>query len=349
MIDFLFLFLYFNCYCSLAVYFSLIQVDSDDEWNVLLDQTDEFKLSANSGDIEAIMQSAEVHVNLQEALTTSVATVTDGIMEGGSRLRLLVKIIRNCLESETGAGAKEAFLKAINLYVDLPGYIRDISSKKDFSETWFISCLLDLLEVLHIVVKLNVNGNALKHLTKCFDLIQTCLTYSFDKHQKIKTLFLRILLSLVTAFNDYRKNTNNVSEDASDTDLIDCDVINQLLLCGKSLQKVPSLLLLLYEIVIELMRYNENMSKTLIKSIENGSQQWFLDAIIKDINQKRHVDYAVLILCHIRGSEMILKKIAHQCPHLPSLITAIKSDGVRTSMFSLCVQVVGYYQAGLQR
>ena len=214
-----------------------------------------------------------------------------------------------------------------------------LSGKRDFSETWFSSCLYDLLELTQVIAKLEIGHSHLAGLSKCFQSIEMCLTYPFDKQQRIKTLYLKTILLLLPGLN---RTDGNV-------ELLDLNFVSQLLTCTNPLQKFQPLLLLLYEVVEEMIKCSNSVNIMLKTFIESGSQLWFLDVVVKDINQKRHIEYVAFILCSLCESEAILKQVANRCSQLPSLITVVKDNSSRVALFRLCIQVVGLYQSGLDR
>ena len=75
-------------------------MESDEEWNAVLDQTEEFKISSNTADIEELMSFHKNLEMLKDGIEKTHAQVLEGLMEGGSRMRLVLRIIRNCLESK---------------------------------------------------------------------------------------------------------------------------------------------------------------------------------------------------------------------------------------------------------
>lgn len=308
-------------------------VDSDDEWNALLDQTDEFKSSSNNCDIESIMQSHELPLRFQQGLDTSIKNVLGGLMEGGSRLRLLLKILKNCLEANASSDIKVKLLDSINFFDDIPNYIYQLLSNQDNSEAWFTSCVIDVLNLLPVVIDVltGLNKRFFPKLVKLFQSWKSCMAYPYDKHHKVKTPYLKCMLGILVAAG--KQNTNL-------TTIMDALLIEDILSSGRILQKIQPLLQIFYEIIHQLTELHLNFKSILSDHIDDGSQLWFLNLMVKDLTRKVNLQSVLRILAQLCESEKVLEQVVIHCSHIQSLLLTVTDPSMKASLYDLCIYLM---------
>lgn len=308
-------------------------VDSDDEWNALLDQTDEFKSSSNNCDIESIMQSHELPLRFQQGLDTSIKNVLGGLMEGGSRLRLLLKILKNCLEANASSDIKVKLLDSINFFDDIPNYIYQLLSNQDNSEAWFTSCVIDVLNLLPVVIDVltGLNKRFFPKLVKLFQSWKSCMAYPYDKHHKVKTPYLKCMLGILVAAG--KQNTNL-------TTIMDALLIEDILSSGRILQKIQPVLQIFYEIIHQLTELHLNFKSILSDHIDDGSQLWFLNLMVKDLTRKVNLQSVLRILAQLCESEKVLEQVVIHCSHIQSLLLTVTDPSMKASLYDLCIYLM---------
>ena len=278
------------------------------------------------------MESVEVYKNLTLAFEVAVNSLVEGVMEGGSRLRLLLKILRNCLESNASQKVKSNFLVQSDLLNNLPEFLFVISNNKTVPDTWYSACLIDILEVLLKIVDI-IETKEITGLIKCFKSIPSCFSYPSDKQQKVKTVFLKVLtkLSLLLMSCDERVNSK----------LLDYDIINQLLMtAAKSLNKIHSLLGYIYEIVYNLISSKESYYLLFQGEMEKGSHQWFLESLTKDILHKKSNRHSIKILLNLPESQKIVNILRKHCFDFIALIPNTSIEEIKIDLLSFTASLI---------
>lgn len=283
------------------------------------------------------MESVEVYKNLALAFEVAVNSLVEGVMEGGSRLRLLLKILRNCLESNASQKIKINFLVQSNLLNKLPDFLFVLSNNKTVPDTWYLACLIDILEVILKVVDI-IETKEIAGLIKCFKSIPPCFNYPSDKQQKVTAVFLKVLmrLSILLTSCDERVNSK----------LLDYDIINQLLTtAGKSLNKIQSLLGHIYEIVYNLISSKESYYLLFQGEMEKGTHQWFLESLTKDILHKKSNGHSIKILLILSESQKIANILRKHCLDFTALIPNISIEEMKIDLTSFTASLLS--KAGL--
>ena len=283
------------------------------------------------------MESVEVYKNLTLAFEVAVNSLVEGVMEGGSRLRLLLKILRNCLESNASQKIKINFLVQSNLLNKLPDFLFVLSNNKTVPDTWYLACLMDILEVILKVVDI-IETKEIAGLIKCFKSIPPCFNYPSDKQQKVKAVFLKVLmrLSILLTSCDERVNSK----------LLDYDIINQLLTtAGKSLNKSQSLLGHIYEIVYNLISSKESYYLLFQGEMEKGAHQWFLESLTKDILHKKSNLHSIKILLILSESQKIANILRKHSLDFIALIPNISIEEMKIDLTSFTASLLS--KAGL--
>ena len=297
-----------------------------------MDQTDEFKSSANTSDIESIMESQALPNKLKLNLRIAVNNVMEGLMEGGSRLRLIIKIIKNCLESNATSDRKILLIDSVSLCEVVPIYIHNVSSNQDNSETWFTSCLIDLLDLALIIVdivKLKPKTVHLSQLRKIFESISSCLVYPSDKQHKVKTTYLKLISEMLVLLAD-----ENITP-------LEFHVVEKFVKLAKLMQKMQPLLTLVYDVVYNFIRYNADFSKPLCTLVKDGSQQWLLNILLKDFAQKKNIFQVIRLLVVLCDSNKILEQVASHCENISALMVMAQNDkDLKLWLFKLCIQLI---------
>lgn len=319
--------------------FILLQdIDNDEEWNILLEQTEQFKLSSNSCDIESIMMSHNIPRRITSALDESFKHVSDGLMEGGSTLRMLFRIIHNCIESKANLDVKFMFLENVGLLTNHSSYIYLMFNNKDVSEAWFASCIMDILEILGLIINL-LKSNAYKSkiiipVAKCFKSLKPCFYYQYDKQHKIKSAYLRCLSNLLDHSNEDRPVLFQP--------FIESSLLVQLITYGKLIQKLSPLLCLIYDIINKSISGSHEMKANLNKLLEEEPQDWFLRALFKDLHQKKNLNFVLPILVSVCDVAVLAKEVSGQCSSMSSLLSSTKNNELKDLMYQLCLKVIAH-------
>ena len=259
-------------------------------------------------------------------------------MEGGSRLRLLLRIIHNCLESKVLKERKFAFIDSADLCAVLVDAVAYFSQRKDINETWHLSCYLDLLEILVLLASI-CNTEMLQILAKIFCLADHCLAYPFDKQHRIKVLFLSIESNLLNCVLNENKQDRTMVYSVLQN--LTPDVINQMFVRLKPLMKIPALVLSIYKIILQIMQIDILFHKHLLERMTDESFRWFLDNLIKDFNQNKYLELVTSLLSLLTESNVLAEIVLESCPQVLNCIVSPKFENVRISLLKLCIQVLG--------
>lgn len=290
--------------------------------------------------MQTLMDSHNVVEKLRVGLPTAVQYVFEGIMEGGSRLKLLLRIIRNYLDSTVPLSCKHTFMTSIQLYVTLPDVVIKLSENTLIDESWYTSCLIDLLELYQIAVKLLDKSLCRKiagHLVRYLDVLQSCLAYPHDKQQRMKTLYLTSLHSVLEIVNDNDCTIDSYGDVAQRTSD---------LLSTKQLQKLPPLMPMVYSILYELLRMlqgspeSEDELTQIKQAISSGSGQWLVDSAVKDSHHKRNFESSLKLLLLLLDLPYVLNALVDNQPNLSAMMAAAKDHTSKLLISHVCIRLI---------
>ncbi|KAK6192112.1 hypothetical protein SNE40_003650 [Patella caerulea] len=124
------------------------EVDSDDEWQELIDTTDQ----DGDPDTALLLLQDESFINkLLTRYNTSKAQVLDGMLEGAARLRSLLRIITNLVTIKCEVSKVTSFTKAMGLPGELIKTLVDLldSRSKVKQQPWCQQIMIDLVIALN--------------------------------------------------------------------------------------------------------------------------------------------------------------------------------------------------------
>ncbi|XP_067934928.1 serine/threonine-protein kinase 36-like [Watersipora subatra] len=121
-------------------------VDSDDEWQALIDITE----TDEADKMLAMLKNRSFAVKMHKRISSSAAKVKEGQLEGASKMRMALRLLTNLLTVKSDLNTVMTFSERTdtpNLQLSLLG---DMLLKKDIHELpWFQHVLLDLVIVVN--------------------------------------------------------------------------------------------------------------------------------------------------------------------------------------------------------
>ncbi|XP_065647778.1 serine/threonine-protein kinase 36 isoform X3 [Hydra vulgaris] len=313
-------------------------IDSDDDWNNLLEQTSALKSTNNINDLQAVLLSLDVCSALKEALTKSLSRIKSRTLEGASRLRLLLRIICNCLDSKVDKVQKYVFINSVDLCSILIEGVMYFSQCTDMNEVWYFSCYQDLLEILLLLASI-CNVEMLQTLSKIFSLADYCLAYPFDKQHKIKSLFISIQSNMLNCVLNKNKPDPTIAHVV--LKYLTCDVVNKMFVRLKPLMKVPPLIPLIYKLILLVLQIDNVFRKDLLDQMTEESLKWFPNQLTKDFNENKYLEDVTSLLSLLTESSVLAENVLVSCPQMLNCLTSSKFESVKLSLLKLCIQVLG--------
>lgn len=133
------------------------EVDSDDEWQGLIEQTDQ------EGDPDfalKLLQDVKFQNKLKSRIQTSSAQVLDGMLEGAARLKTVLRVITNLVTLKCELKWIMDFVKALSLPKQPLNLIAEILDKsKVKQQPWCQQILIDLVITLNAYFASEISWN----------------------------------------------------------------------------------------------------------------------------------------------------------------------------------------------
>lgn len=253
---------------------------------------------------------SEHATQVKHAFQEALLQVLDGIMEGGSRLKLLLCIIRNSLESNVMEGSKVKFMFECAFLEELPETLLKLSENKGNNETWYLSCFLDVVELFCSCLSLAKNDNLAHQLVACLVPLQKCLLFQ-DKQHKLKTNVLKTTLKLLEMMEQHSMTGKTPSE---------CQTAMESLLAVKALSKLSPLLPVFYNVLTKLLTLNKDLKAQFTSQISSGPGQGLLESLISDLRQQQNLEAVLFLLSCSMHDAVVMRRITESFHNMSSLL-----------------------------
>ncbi|XP_068679432.1 serine/threonine-protein kinase 36-like [Montipora foliosa] len=129
------------------------ELDSDEEWDYLVEVTGKTAAKTpgqqESSISEKLMTDAAFICKVQDGLEAVAGQVLDGLLEGASRLRQILRVLRSLLTTPGSLEAKVNFSSSVGIPVDSVSLIIQLVKKPGLSQQpWAVQVMADLLNVV---------------------------------------------------------------------------------------------------------------------------------------------------------------------------------------------------------
>ena len=277
---------------------------------------------------------------IRDGFNEALENVLNGLMEGGSHLELIICVFRNCCTASIAPYHKVEFFHYCG---GLPGQISDISNRmldgaSKFTDSWFMSCFVDLMELFTLSLSFLVNKTICSMIPqidvkRCFKSFLNCLkspaSTSNDKQQKLRMSIVKSINALV------HTNFNKTTESK-------CIEKNSLfeLLTLKALIKLYPIQSTIYNIITRMLSVwkhtrtsstNENKEQQIsatdiVQFLMHGPGKTLLEMIINDINNYQNLEYVLLLVNTLMPSEILLAYLLKKITNMSTLLTNATGD-----------------------
>ena len=271
---------------------------------------------------------------IRDGFTEALENVLSGLMEGGSLLKLILCIFRNCCANERSDIS--VFQKVEFLYGcgGLPGQIPDVTNKmlvgaSKFTESWFMSCFIDLIDLFTLSLSLLVvpspgikdsSDIPLIDVRQCFKSFLGCLKFPNNKQQKLRLSTMKAIHALVHTSNKLSAPELPIDKDSFFE-----------FLSLKVLAKLRPIQSTIYTIIARTLlrqsRHNKELSAAdFVQYLMHGAGKALLETIINDINQHQNLESVLLLVNAAMPSEILMAYLTKKITNMSTLLTNANDD-----------------------
>jgi len=139
------------------------ELDSDEEWDYLVELTEQAATGTpTQQDVhtqdpsisEKLMTDAAFISKVQSALEAVAAQVLDGLLEGASRLRQILRVLKSLLTTACSPDLKVSFASSIGIPEDNVALTLQLTKKLSLSQQpWAVQVMVDLLNVTTVFLE----------------------------------------------------------------------------------------------------------------------------------------------------------------------------------------------------
>ncbi|KAM7446259.1 Serine/threonine-protein kinase 36 [Porites harrisoni] len=217
------------------------ELDSEEEWDYLVEVTEQ----AASGDTstlrnmsptqetsisEQLMTDTAFTRKVQSALEGAAAQVLDGLLEGASRLRQILRVLRSLLTTACSSKVKVSFSISVGIPVDNIILITQLINKQGLSQQpWAVQVIVDVLNVATAFLKECILDDTT--VESSFSLLSCAKKFvgvlpALVKHIQDKELYLRqaVLECVQHMCQAMDRETATVEAEEFYDNLVTCDI-----------------------------------------------------------------------------------------------------------------------------
>ncbi|CAH3111271.1 unnamed protein product [Porites lobata] len=178
------------------------ELDSEEEWDYLVEVTEQ-AASGNTSTLRNMSPTQETSISeqlmtdtaftrkVQSALEGAAAQVLDGLLEGASRLRQILRVLRSLLTTACSSKVKVRFSISVGIPVDNIILITQLINKQGLSQQpWAVQVIVDVLNVATAFLKDSAFLPSSFSLLSCAKKFVGVLP-ALVKHIQDKELYLR--------------------------------------------------------------------------------------------------------------------------------------------------------------
>ncbi|XP_066467725.1 serine/threonine-protein kinase 36 isoform X2 [Tiliqua scincoides] len=144
------------------------ELDSDEEWQHLMDATDPAHMQLTV--LLSLLRDPALVQRIHNRLTASGQQVLEGMLEGASHLRPVLRVIGNLLSTQCDSELLYTFCSDIELPRFLVQLVRSILESFNVKQPWYITLLIDLIAVMSAYFASDFNRDqcGMKHSFQAF-------------------------------------------------------------------------------------------------------------------------------------------------------------------------------------
>ncbi|XP_020613754.1 serine/threonine-protein kinase 36-like isoform X3 [Orbicella faveolata] len=214
-------------------------LDSEEEWDYLVEVTEQASTggatqkghpSEDARITEKLMTDSAFISKVQDALETVAGQVLDGLLEGASRLRQILRVLRSLLTTPCSPEVKLNFSSSVGIPSDSVILIIQLIKKQGLSQQpWVVQVIVDLLNVTtafieNIILLSSDAGRESSALLSCgknlVECLPTLMQHGQDKELNLRQATLECVQCICNAID---RHDAAVSEEFYDN-LVTCDI-----------------------------------------------------------------------------------------------------------------------------
>ncbi|XP_022798774.1 serine/threonine-protein kinase 36-like [Stylophora pistillata] len=213
-------------------------LDSEEEWDYLVELTDKIGTSSSQKDSseeddkipEKLMTDSAFIDKVQSSLETVAVQVLDGLLEGASRFRQILRVLRSLLITACTPEVKVKFSSSVGIPEDSLILLVQLLRKSGLSQQpWVVQVIVDLLNLMAAYLRscillssdsLKESSAILSHGKQLMGVLPTLTQHSQDKELTLRQAALECVQYLCDVVD---KHDDAVPEEFYDN-LITCDI-----------------------------------------------------------------------------------------------------------------------------
>ncbi|RMX51397.1 hypothetical protein pdam_00020807 [Pocillopora damicornis] len=214
------------------------ELDSEEEWDYLVELTDKIVTSSSQKDSseeddripEKLMTDAAFISKVQSSLETVAVQVLDGLLEGASRFRQILRVLRSLLMTACPPEVKFKFSSSLGIPEDSVTLLVQLLRKSGLSQQpWAVQVIVDLLNLMTVYLRsciplgsdfMKESSAILSYGKQLTGVLPTLMQHSQDKELSLRQAALECVQYLCEMID---KHDDAVAEEFYDN-LITCDI-----------------------------------------------------------------------------------------------------------------------------
>lgn len=214
------------------------ELDSEEEWDYLVELTDKIVTSSSQKDSseeddripEKLMTDSAFISKVQSSLETVAVQVLDGLLEGASRFRQILRVLRSLLMTACPPEVKFKFSSSLGIPEDSVTLLVQLLRKSGLSQQpWAVQVIVDLLNLMTVYLRsciplgidfMKESSAILSYGKQLTGVLPTLMQHSQDKELSLRQAALECVQYLCEMID---KHDDAVAEEFYDN-LITCDI-----------------------------------------------------------------------------------------------------------------------------
>ena len=285
---------------------------------------------------------------IRDGFHEALENVLNGLMEGGSHLKLILCVFRNCCNCAGIALCQK--VEFLHHCAGLPRQIPDITDKildgaSKFTDSWYMSCFVDIMDLFTLSLSFFVNKSVCSMIPQqqidvkqCFKSFLGCLKFPFstsnDKQQKLRMSTVKSINALVHTNFNKKTNVAQCIEKNSLFELLTLKALAKLYPTQSTIYSVITGMLLVWNCNTRASSHQNDNSieqhqiraTDIVQFLMHGPGKTLLETIINDINQYQNLESVLLLVNTLMPSEILLTYLIKKITNLSTLLTNTTCD-----------------------
>ncbi|KXJ28930.1 serine/threonine-protein kinase 36 [Exaiptasia diaphana] len=315
-------------------------LDSDEEWAYIVEITEPHRESLSTtiaqkeDDItRELLHDSEFMNRTRTAMDNACSLVSEGVLEGASKLRQVLRVLRNLVMANCSSREKSLFFSSLGLPLKAVQIVSQMVKKtKSVQQTWSVQVMTDLLHLTNLYLKQcflseeRVDHCGLLDTGKSLvAAIPQLLKHGLDKELTLREISLESISLLCQAIDKLPADNVDDFYDSLSTQHIKAidDIISSIVLDQTSLQKLKgssgdvntiknrakqlqsfsrsaiSCLVTFQESTKLVPNSKKNLTSVIAKKFLQQSHEKHLETMLQYSSSKHPVHSALCILCQL--------------------------------------------------